>query len=447
MTKEKLLTKRISAISLGCDKNRVDLEHMLFLLHEYGFEIIDDINIAEIIIVNTCAFIQPSIIEAVNNIEIALSLKQNGLAEKVIVAGCLPMRDKEIVKNNFPEVDAFLTLKDNNNITNIIEDLYKVKNTNFYTKATGRIITNEGSYAYLKIAEGCSNGCAYCTIPRIRGRFTSIPCEQLINETKFLVSRGYKEIILVAQDTAKYGDDLYGKPKLIELLKSLIKIKGLRWIRLQYIYPEWVTKELLDFIVNNEKICNYIDMPLQHIDDAILKNMNRKMGENKSRYLINLIKDKYPEITIRSTFIVGLPGETRKAFKKLCNFIKEGKITYATFFPYYREEKTKAYFMKNQVWSFIKKLRLKKIQNIQNIVLNNINVQMIGAEQEVLIDKYDPEQKIFYAHSQNNSPNIDLCVIINKDVNQIDKIKIGEFYKVKLVSMCDLGFKGEIYDT
>jgi len=286
MTKEELKSKKISAISLGCDKNRVDLEHMLFGLQEYGFEITPAIEDAEVIIVNTCAFIEPAIIEACENIALAVSMKTEGKAEKVIVSGCLPMREKGTdLHTIFDGVDAFITLNDNQNITSILERLYDVKESAFEYDGTGRILTTAGGYAYLKIAEGCSNGCAYCTIPRIRGRFRSIPQKELLKKAKRLVEMGYKEIILVAQDTARYGEDLYGEPRLLELLEELCKIKGLEWIRLQYIYPEWLDEKLLDFIVKNDKMCKYIDMPLQHIDDTILKNMNRKSGEEKCRGL------------------------------------------------------------------------------------------------------------------------------------------------------------------
>ncbi|MDD4816239.1 MAG: 30S ribosomal protein S12 methylthiotransferase RimO [Clostridia bacterium] len=444
MTKEELIKKRISAISLGCDKNRVDLEHMLFALKEYGFDIVSDINQAEIIIVNTCAFIEPAIMEAMENINLAIGCKLSKTAEKIIVSGCFPMRSFDVLKANIPEVDAFITLKDNQKITEIIEKLYNVEKTAFSCENFGRVITHQGNFAYLKIADGCSNGCAYCTIPRIRGRFTSVPPKQLIKEAKFLVAQGYKELILVAQDTARYGEDLFGKPKLIEFLKDLIKIKELKWIRLQYLYPEWITDELLNFIATQEKICKYLDMPLQHIDNDILIAMNRKTKEEQTRKLVKKIREKYPEITIRSTFIIGFPGETRKQFKKLCEFIKEGNIEFASFFQYFREEKTKAYYMKNQVPNFIKKIRLKKIQKLQNIVLNKINLQKIGTQTEILIDEFVETEKIFKAHTQKNSPNIDLCVIIDTDNAKHQNLQVGQFYKVKLVEMIDCGFKGEI---
>jgi len=445
MTKEELKSKKISAISLGCDKNRVDLEHMLFGLQEYGFEITPAIEDAEVIIVNTCAFIEPAIIEACENIALAVSMKTEGKAEKVIVSGCLPMREKGTdLHTIFDGVDAFITLNDNQNITSILERLYDVKESAFEYDGTGRILTTAGGYAYLKIAEGCSNGCAYCTIPRIRGRFRSIPQKELLKKAKRLVEMGYKEIILVAQDTARYGEDLYGEPRLLELLEELCKIKGLEWIRLQYIYPEWLDEKLLDFIVKNDKMCKYIDMPLQHIDDTILKNMNRKSGEEKCRGLVDLISEKYPEIELRSTFIVGFPGETRKQFQKLCDFIAEDKIRFASFFTYFREEKTKAYYMPKQVPKFIKNRRLKKVEEIQNINLNRHALSQIGTVQRVLVDEFDPSEKFFLSHSQKNSPNVDLCVIIEADNPNSVNVTTGDFVNVRIVDLHEKGFKGEV---
>ncbi|MDD2445239.1 MAG: 30S ribosomal protein S12 methylthiotransferase RimO [Clostridia bacterium] len=412
MTKEELVNKKISAISLGCDKNKVDLEHMLFSLQDYGFQIISDISNAEILIVNTCAFIQPAIKETIENINLALKQKTIGKVEKIIISGCFPQRNINILKDNFPQVDYFLTLNENDKIVNVIENLYEVASSNYCVDQTGRLVTHGGKYAFLKIADGCSNGCAYCTIPRIRGRYRSIPINLLIKEAKRLASKGYKELILIAQDTANYGDDLYGEPKLIELIENLSKINGIKWIRLQYVYPNLLTDELLDFIASEEKVCKYIDMPLQHIDNDILLSMNRKLDENSTLKLIEKIKTKYPEMIIRSTFIVGFPGETRKKFQKLCDFISTGIIDYAVFFPYFREENTKAYYMKNQVLEFVKKRRLKKIEAIQNMVINVKNQEKLNKIEEVLIDEYDPIEKIFKGHSKNNSPLIDLCVII-----------------------------------
>lgn len=257
MTKEELLNKKISAISLGCDKNKVDLEHMLFSLQDYGFQIIGDISNAEILIINTCAFIQPAIKETIENIDLALKQKTIGKAEKIIVSGCFPQRNIAILKENFPQVDYFLMLNENDKIVNIIENLYGVASSKYCVDYTGRLVTHGGKYAFLKIADGCSNGCAYCTIPRIRGRYRSVPINLLVKEAKRLASKGYKELILIAQDTANYGDDLYGEPKLIELIQTLTKINGIKWIRLQYVYPNLLTDELLEFIATEKGLQIY----------------------------------------------------------------------------------------------------------------------------------------------------------------------------------------------
>lgn len=442
MTKEELITKRISAISLGCDKNRVDLEHMLFGLAEYGFQITGDIQDAQIIIVNTCAFIQSAITEAVENIELALSLKNSGSAEKVIVAGCLPMREQEQIAALYPTVDAFITLKDNEQIAQIIEKLYHMPTSKFKFKPTGRIITHQGGYAYLKIAEGCSNGCAYCTIPRIRGRFRSVPEKEVLEEANALAKKGYKELILVAQDTARYGEDIFGQPKLVDLLQKLVKIKGIEWIKLQYIYPEWVSFELLDFVANSPKMCKYLDMPLQHIDDNILRAMNRRTNEDETRKLVDFIKTSYPQIVLRSTFIVGFPTESKQQFQKLCNFITAGYIPFASFFAFSKEEKTKAYYMSGQVGRWTKKHRLNKIISLQNKVLNQFLLSNIGSAVPVMIDGYDAEAQMFFAHQKDASPDIDIKVTFSLQGNE--SLKIGAIYTAKLVDINEFGYKGEI---
>ena len=442
MTKEELKQKTISAISLGCDKNRVDLEHMLFSLGDYGFKISAELESAEIIVVNTCAFIKPAIEEAIENIVLALSFKKQGKAEKVIVSGCLPMREKEEIEKLFPDVDAFLTLNDNSKIISIIEGLYSVPESGYKSKQTSRIITHEGSYAYLKIAEGCSNGCAYCTIPRIRGRFRSIPEKQILTEAVALVKKGYQELILVAQDTARYGEDIYGHPKLVNLLESLVKIKGLKWIKLQYIYPEWVSIELLDFIVNQPKMCKYLDIPLQHIDNQILHAMNRKTDEDHTRKLIKLIRTHYPDIVLRSTFIVGFPSEKNKQFKKLCEFILEENFPYASFFAYSKEEKTKAFYMHGQVPNFIKRRRLKKIFDIQNVVINRFAEKQLNCVKEVMIDTFYSDEQIFIGHEKNSSPDVDLKIVF--PLNENPCLKIGEIVTAKLIQKNEFGFKGEI---
>ena len=437
-----LKDKKVSAISLGCDKNRVDLEKMLFKLKDYGFQIVENVEDADIVIVNTCAFITPAKKEALENIFDVCLLKSNKKVEKVIVTGCLPQRHKKELEKQIKEVDAFLTLEENDKICEIIENLYNVKNTK-PKNAKGRIFTSRGSYAYLKIADGCSNGCSFCTIPRIRGGYKSFPIEDVVEEANFIANSGVKELILVAQDVSRYGEDLYGENKLIALLKKLVKIKGIEWIRLHYIYPEKTTKELLDFIESEPKMCKYVDIPLQHIEDRILKSMHRKLDEEKTRELIALMRNDYKDIYIRSTFIVGYPSETKKDFIKLCDFLKEVKFDYAGFFPYYREENTASYFMDKQKAELTKKHRLKVIQKLQNKIAFEHALKMLGENYKTLIDYFDESTGFFVGHTEFLSPTVDFGVQIVDNGN----IKVGDFVYVNFQSFDGENFKGEVYES
>lgn len=439
MSKEKLKEKLVSAVSLGCDKNKVDLEKMLGRLASRGFKIIEDAENADIVIINTCAFIQPAQEEAIANIIEFENLKKLGRVEKVIVTGCFPERNYASMKENFPDVDAFLKIRENDNICQIIEQLYDVSKSK-PVKKFERVITSGETFAYLKIADGCDNVCSYCTIPRIRGRFKSAPIEELVDEATNLASRGIKEIILVAQDATKYGEDLYGKNRLIDLCKALEKIKGIKWIRLHYAYPEKITDQLLDYISKSAKMCKYIDVPLQHIDDEILKSMRRRVDEKATRELIEKIKGKYPQIAIRSTFIVGYPGESRKAFNKLCEFIKQGDFDYAGFFPYSKEPNTASFYMKKHLFEFVKKKRVKKISKIQNKVVLNKAKALLGNEIEVLVDFFDQQTGEYCAHSQNLSPTVDFGVRFVDNNN----VTVGDFVKVKIYDFDGCDFKGEI---
>lgn len=439
MTKEELCKKVISAISLGCDKNKVDLEKMLGMLKAYGFTISDDIYSSDIVIVNTCAFIQEAQEEAIMNIIEVEKLKENGVLEKIIVTGCFPERNYSSMKENFPTVDSYLRLKENDKICEIIENLYGVDHSKPIKKYE-RVITNYPSYAYLKISDGCDNVCSYCTIPRIRGRYRSYPIEDLVDEAKNLVSRGVKEIILVAQDSTRYGEDLYGENKLIDLCDKLSKIKDLKWIRIHYLYPEKITEDLLKYISNNPKMCNYLDVPLQHIDNDILKSMRRRVDENETRQLVNKIKYQFPQMALRTTFIVGYPGETKKNFKKLINFVKEIEFDYAGFFIYSREPNTSSFFMKKHVSKFVKKLRLNKINKLQNSIVSKKAKSLLGQEFDVLVDYFDETTGEYCGHSQKLSPTVDFGVrFVDNNI-----VKCGDIIKVKVYDFDGSDFKGEI---
>ncbi len=436
-----LKQKKISAISLGCDKNRVDLEKMLFRLKDYGCEIVASPQEADVVIVNTCAFITPAKEEAIENIFEMCALKSKNLIEKVVVSGCLPQRHKDELAKEIPEVDAFLTAKDNERICQIVEELYNFKPSKT-AAAKGRIFTSRGSYAYLKIAEGCSNVCSYCTIPRIKGRYQSFEMEEIVEEAKYLAKNGFKEIILVAQDVTRYGEDLYGKNCLIDLCKKLCKIDGIEWIRLHYAYPEKVDEKLLEYIANEKKICNYLDMPLQHIDNEILSSMRRRLDEQKTRALIEKLKKQYPQIALRTTFIVGYPGESRAQIKKLYDFAQESKFDYAGFFSYFREENTPSFYMKKQVSKLAKKHRLKKIRKLQQkIVIGNVQ-ERLGEVYKTLIDYFDENKGVFVGHTEFLSPTVDFGVEIVDNGN----VKAGQFVDVKFVGFDGENFKGECYE-
>ncbi len=439
MTKEELKQKTVSAISLGCDKNKVDLEKMLGRIKEYGLQIVEEPEEADIVIVNTCAFIRPAQEEAIMNILSMEKLKNEQRIEKVIVTGCFPERNYNSMKENFPTIDVFLRLNENDNIVGTIEKLYGLEPSKPIKKYE-RVLTNSPSYAYLKIADGCDNVCSYCTIPRIRGRYKSYPMEDLVDEAKNLVSRGVKEIILVAQDPTRYGEDLYKENCLIKLCEKLCKIKGLDRIRLHYAYPEKVSDELLSYIAKNEKMCKYLDIPLQHIDNDILKSMRRKLDEKDTRELIEKIKSNYPEIALRSTFIVGYPGESKAQFKKLCDFVQETKFDYAGFFPYSREPNTASFFMKKQVPEFIKRRRLKKITKIQNDIVTEKAKEKIGQTVEVLVDSFDPQTGEYMGHSQKMSPLVDFNVKFVDNGN----VKCYTYVKVKIYDFDGSDYKGEI---
>lgn len=426
MNKSNLLNKKISFISLGCDKNRVDLEEMMCDLSTFGFEF-SNIQEAQIVIINTCSFILPARKEAIDNILEMTNLKKNGVLEKVVVTGCLPQRYLTELKKVFQDVDAFVQLKDNKNIVKIIAQLYDF-NAKFNFR-NQQLILLPTHYAYLRISDGCNNGCAYCTIPRIRGRYISKPLNEVIARAKSLVSQGAKELIIVAQDVTRYGLDLYGEYKLPTLLQELCKIRNLRWIRLHYCYPELVSDDLLRVMRENKKICPYIDIPLQHIDDKILKNMNRKSNEKSIRELIFKLRED-SEIAIRSTFIVGFPGETIWQFRKLCRFLREVKFENVGFFSYSREESTKAFFMKRQIPEFIKRRRLKKIQSIQTKIADNLNKNLIGKEIEVIVDGFNQDTGFFEARTNQMSPNVDFFI----NVEPSSEIEVGETCFVEVLS-------------
>jgi ribosomal protein S12 methylthiotransferase len=440
MTTKELKQKKVGIISLGCDKNRVDTEHILGLLTQYGFSITNNIEEANIILVNTCSFIHDAKEESIAAILESVGYKQK-ICEKVIVLGCFNANLFINDRKELPLVDAFVKIKDNKNIIKIIEGLYGL-NSNFkpLNLPPNRIVSTPRHYAYLKIADGCNNACTYCTIPAIRGKYVSEPIEALLEEAKGLVNLGVKELILVAQDVTRYGLDLYKEPKIVELIQKLSKIEKLEWIRLHYCYPEMVSEKLIKEIANNDKVCKYIDIPLQHINDEVLFNMNRKSTKEGVKTLIKKIRAANKNIAIRSTFIVGFPGETRKQFKELYNFLKEYKLNYVGFFTYSKEPKTVAYNMKKQVPQFIKNLRLKKVQKLQASILNTSNIAQIGTQCIVLCESIIEHAKYYVARREQNSPEVDAVVYIKTNKS----LKVGEFYTVKITNVLGYDLEGKL---
>ena len=442
MTKEELKSKKFHIIQLGCDKNRVDGEKMAFLLENYGIKQTDDPNDANILIVNTCAFIKSAKEESIDYICSAINCKTEK-CEKVLVSGCLAQRYFDEVKKGFPEVDAVIRLKNNEQILNIVKGLYGVDTTKQdYGKPIMplRSLSTPSHYAYLKIADGCNNCCAYCTIPKIRGRFTSVPVEKLFKEAKALAKKGVKELILVAQDVTNYGADLYGKPKLVELIKVLSKIRKIKWIRLHYCYPNLITDDLLNEISSNPKVCKYLDIPMQHASDIVLKNMNRKDTLADYKTLLQKIRNLPNFVAVRSTFIVGFPSETKEDFETLKSFLKEQKMQYVGFFKYSREEYTAAYLMPNQIKEKVKDERLAEVQAIQeNIMLESQN-RFVGKTTLCVCEKLYDDGTVAL-RNQYNSPSVDSLVFAK---NNGKKLKVGEFYKVKITGLEGIDLKGEI---
>lgn len=438
MSKEEIIKNKIGLISLGCDKNRVDAEKFLSQFVEYGFQIVGSVEDCDILIINTCAFLAASRTEALNEIRQGIELKKQGKIKKLIVSGCLGAYIRDISVDIMENVDLFLPIKDNHLMLASTLKLFD-KNLEYTCKnSITRVLSTVPHSAYLKIADGCNNWCAYCTIPKIRGPYHSVPMEELIDEVKSLVNGGVVEIMAVAQDTLRYGQDIYGESKIIELLQKMSKIKGLEWIRLHYCYPELITDELINEIVSNPKICKYIDVPLQHISDNILKSMKRRNTKAQTLELISKLKNA--NISIRSTFIVGFPGETKSNFKELKNFITQNKLDNVGFFEYSNEDGTASFNYDNQIPQRIKKSRCKKLYKLQTKIYCKKQRQMIGQSVRVLVDGYDSKRNLYYGRTERNSYEIDSIVYLIVR----DSIKIGSFVMANIIQTKNIDLIGVV---
>lgn len=427
-------------ISLGCNKNLVDTEKTIALFKENGYEIVNNPEEAEVIIINTCGFIESAKEEAINTI-LEMAEYKNYNCKYLIAMGCLVERYKEELEKSIPEVDLYIKYSEYSTLWKQIEELLSNKKENVdFDKFTDRVITTGENYAYLKIADGCSNCCTFCAIPKIRGMQKSRTMESLIEEANKLAEQGYEEIILTAQDTTRYGQDLYGEPKLAELLQEMCKIDKIKWIRILYSYPETITNKLIQVIKENDKICNYFDIPIQHISDSVLKRMNRKSNGESIRKLIQKLRKEITNVILRTTVMVGFPGETEEDFEELYNFLKEAKFDKLGAFMYSKEESTGAEKMSNQVHPATKKRRYNKIMKLQQEISRENLENKIDTTQKTRIDGITKNQKYYVGRTYMDVPEIDGVVYI-KNTKQLN---LGDWVDCKITEVKDYDLMGEI---
>ena len=435
---------KVGMISLGCPKNQVDGEVLLAKLADAGFKIVNTIEDSDIMIVNTCGFIEAAKTEAIETILEVAEYKKAGIVSAIVVTGCLAERYKDDVLSELPEVDAVVGIGANSDIVKVCQKtLCGISTANFPNKCylplnEKRMLSTPPHWAYLKIAEGCDNRCAFCAIPGIRGKFRSRPMDEVIDEAKTLAAKGIKEVILIAQDTTKYGQDIYGEYKLAALLKELVKIDGIEWIRLYYCYPQRITDELIEVIRDNEKICSYIDVPLQHSDATVLRNMRRVGTGEDYKALIAKMRKEIPDLALRTTLMVGFPGETDEQFENLCAFIKDVKFDRMGCFAFSPEEDTPAYDMVNQLDDDLKNHRQEILMDLQYGISESLNKSRVGKTYKVIVDNVKDD--VCVGRSYMDSPEIDTGITFSSTPN----IKIGDFVNVKITDVDGYDLVGEI---
>ena len=435
----------VGFISLGCSKNLVDTELAIGIFKNKKYNIVNDPKKADIIVINTCGFIESAKEEAINTI-LEMAEYKKGRCKYLIAMGCLVERYKEELEKSLPEVDLFIKFSEYNKIGEMIDKLVigkiesEEQDYNRLENYIERVVTTGSKTAYLKIAEGCSNRCTYCAIPYIRGPFESRKFEEILAEANDLAKKGYEEIIVIAQDTTKYGIDLYGKSRLAELLEELSKIEGIRWIRFLYAYPETITDELIQIVSKNEKICNYFDIPIQHISNKILKRMNRKSDSESIKKLLEKIRKQIPDVILRTSLIVGFPGETNEDFEKLYNFVKEAKFDKLGVFMYSKEDGTPAEKMPNQIHGNTKKSRYNKIMRLQKGISKENLEKRIGKEYEVLIENKTFDNKYWIGRTKMDVPEMDGVVYIENKSNNKDLI--NQFLKCQITEVRDYDLIG-----
>lgn len=442
---------KLALISLGCSKNLVDSEHYLGILSKRkGMELTSELSEADIVIVNTCGFIGDAKEESIETILEVSEFKETGNLKKLIVAGCLAQKYSEEILKELPEVDAVIGTGDIDKIEKVVDEILEnkkvveTKNMTFLANAnTERVLTTASHTAYLKISEGCNRACTYCIIPQMRGRLRSRSIEDIVEEAKRLVASGVREINLLAQETTEYGIDLYGDKKLAALMKELCKIEGLKWLRTYYMHPEYVTDELVEVMKSEEKICKYFDVPIQHVSDNILRNMARAKSGEQVKDVLNRIRKAIPEATIRTTLIVGFPGETEENFQELMDYVREFEFDYAGVFKYSREEDTVAYNLPNQVPEEIKEKRYAELVNLQSEIAERKNRRLLGEEIEVMIDGVSSESEyLLEGRTRGQALEIDGKVLTTDGT-----AKPGEIVKVKFEQNFEYDFVGPIVEN
>lgn len=437
---------KVGMVSLGCSKNLVDSERMLAKLRKKGYKLVTEPGLADIAVVNTCGFIQSAKEEAIETILELGKLKEEGRIKKIIVTGCLAERYKEEAAELFPEADAVVGIGNGKDIVDIIDHvLANERVVDFAPKLdmelTGdRIISTLPFFSYLKVAEGCSNCCTYCAIPMIRGKFRSVPIDDALAEAKWLADNGVTELVVIAQDTTRYGEDLYGESKLPELLRRIAEIDGIRWIRVLYCYPERITDELLDTIANEEKIVKYLEIPIQHCDGEILSCMNRWGDEQQLEALFAKIRAKIPGVILRTTLITGFPGETEEQFGRLAEFVQRIRFDRLGCFAYSQEEGTKAADFPDQIDGETASRRADLIMEQQMLISSENNQNLMGAELTAVVEGYDRFGECYFGRTEMDAPDIDGKVFFTS----AEKLNMGDYVKIRITETLDYDLIGEV---
>ncbi len=439
---------KVGMVSLGCSKNLVDSERMLYKLKKHGYKLVTEPGLADIAVVNTCGFIQSAKEEAIETILELGKLKEDGTLRKIVITGCLTERYREEAAELFPEADAVIGIGNNKDIVDVLDHvLANERYINFAPKLeaelTGeRIISTLPFFSYLKIAEGCSNCCAYCAIPQIRGKFRSVPMEDVLSEARTLAENGVTELVVIAQDTSRYGEDLYGESKLPELLRELCKIDGLRWIRTLYCYPEKITDELLETIASEEKLVKYLEIPIQHCDGTLLKSMNRWGSEDELENLFAHIREKIPNVVLRTTLITGFPGETEEQFNALAEFVQRVRFDRLGCFAYSREDGTKAADFPNQVDEETASHRADIIMEQQLLISCEKNQELLDAELDAVVEGFDRFGECWFGRTMLDAPDIDGKVFFTSE----KPLEIGRYVRIRVTDTLDYDLIGEVID-